>query len=169
MTAAVTAAERDRIRQLHAQGLSCNAIATEIGRGSSTVSRLAKDMGLAFDRRATQAATVAKVADARARRAQLMTDFLDDAQRLRHQLWAPHEYIDHGGKEFTEARWTQNEPTAADKLRLMQAATTAVNASLRLDQRDGDGSVDQAVSLLGSLFTNLTHRHADTAPADSAD
>lgn len=164
--AAVTDAERQRIRQLHAQGLSCNAIATEIGRGSSTVSRLAKDMGLAFDRRATQAATVAKVADARARRAQLMTDFLDDAQRLRQQLWVPHQYVDHGGKEFTEARWTQPEPTAVDKLRLMQAATTAANASLRLDARDGDGSAESVGSLLGSLFDNLVAKHGDTPPSD---
>lgn len=162
----VTDTERQQVATLHAAGCSRNDIAAQLGRSGATISKIATDLGLSFDRSAVQAATVAKVADARARRAQLMTDLLDDARRLREQLWAPHEYIDHGGKEFTEARWTQSEPTAADKLRLMQAATTAVNASLRLDQRDGDGSVDQVGSLLGSLFDTLRDRHPESAAAD---
>jgi hypothetical protein len=164
--AALTPAERDRIRQLHGQGLSRNAIATEIGRGVATVSRVAKDLGLSFDRSATQAATQAKVADAKARRAQLMQDLLHDAHKLRSQMWQQCEYIDHGGKDFVEARWWQPEPTPADKLKLMQAARAALDGSLRLDAHDGDGSIEQVGSLLGSLFDTLRDRHPESAAAD---
>lgn len=156
--------DRDLVRQLHEAGLARNDIAREIGRSPSTVSKLAKELGLSFDRSKTQVATAAKVADAKARRARLQLDLLADAERLRQQLWQEHEYIDHGGKEFIEARWTQPEPTSADKLKLMQAAKLALDGSLRLDQHDGDGSNETVGSLLGSLFDNLVTKHAEPEP-----
>ena len=134
----VTDAERQRIIELHAAGKSRNDIAAEIGRAPSVVSRTAAQLGLSFDRSATKAATAAKVADAKSRRAALLLNLLSDAERLREQIWSPHEYVDHGGKDFDEARWTQHEPTAADKLKLMQAAGIAVDKSLRLEQHDAD-------------------------------
>jgi hypothetical protein len=131
--------ERRKIRDLHAAGLSRNAIAKEIGRSGSTVSVAAKEMGLSFERgHEVEAATKAMVADAKTKRAELMNTLLDDAARLRAQIWEPHEYRAHGGRDFIEQRWTQEEPTSADKLKLMQAATIAVDRSLRLDLHDSD-------------------------------
>lgn len=165
--AAITDAEREQVRQLHARGLGRNQIAAELGRSVSTISGVAKQLGLSFDRSKTAAATAVKVVDAKAKRAQLMQDLLNDAARLRAELWQPHEYIDHGGKDFVEARWTQPTPSSADKLKLMQAARQALDGSLRLDQHDGDGSIEQVGSLLGALFDGIIGRHADTPPADS--
>lgn len=165
----LTRHDSDRVRQLHAAGLARNDIAREIGRSPSTVTKLARELGLAFDRTATAAATHAKVLDAKAKRAALMNDYLDDAQRLRQQLWEPHEYRDHGGKDFVEARWTQPEPTAADKLKLMQASTTAAHSSLRLDLHDGDASIEQVGSLLGGLFDSLRARHPEDELPATAD
>lgn len=131
--------ERRRIRELHAAGLGRNDIAREMDRSGSTISKIATELGLSFERGPeVEAATAARVADAKARRAELMNRLLDDATRLRAQIWEPHEYIDHGGRDFTEARWTQDEPSPADKLKLMQAATIAVDRSLRLDLHDSD-------------------------------
>lgn len=163
--AAVTDQERERVRQLHAQGLGRNQIAIELGRSAGTVTAIAKQLGLSFDRAATRAATVAKVRDVKALRAQLMQDLIDDARRLREQIWQPHEYIDHGGRDFSEARWTQPEPSPADKLKLMQAARQALDGSLRLDQHDGDGTAETVGSLLGSLLDDLVGRHGEQ-PAD---
>lgn len=161
----LTEDEADRVRKLHAQGLSRNQIAKEIGRSWSSVTKLAKQLGLTFDRSKTHLAVVAHQIDAKAKRARLMQDLLDDAARLRAELWQPHEYIDHGGKDFVEARWTQPTPSSADKLKLMQAARQALDGSLRLDQHDGDGTAETVGSLLGSLLDDLVGRHGEQ-PAD---
>lgn len=95
----VSAEERARLRQLHAKGLGRNAIAAELGRSAGTVTKLAAEMGLSFDRAPTVAATAAAKADAAALRAALNLDYLADAQRLRQQVWQPHEYVDHGGRQ----------------------------------------------------------------------
>lgn len=166
--AAITDAERKQVRQLHARGLGRNDIARELGRSVSTITAVAKQLGLSFDRSMTAAATAAKVADAKARRAALQLDLLGDAEKLRAQLWVEHEYIDHGGKDFNEARWTQPEPTAADKLKLMQAAKLALDGSLRLDLHDADNGAGEATSMLdalaaglGAAYEQLKNRNAD--------
>jgi len=84
----VTDAERERVRALHAQGLNCREIADEIGRARSTVSVIARDLGLSFDRAQTQQATAARQVDARARRAELANLALDDAHEMRRRALA---------------------------------------------------------------------------------
>jgi len=140
----VTDQDREQIKQLHAEGLGCNQIADRLNRSASTIGRLARELGLPFDRSRVIAATRAAVADARARRADLALVLLDDATRLRAQIWEPHEYIDHGGRDFTEARWTQHEPSPQDKRNLMLAAATAIDRVLKLDLHDrgDDGGAD---------------------------
>lgn len=80
MAAAVTVADRDQVRRLHAEGKSRNTIAREMGRSASTVSKIARELGLAFSGGArVAAATEARRADAAARREQLADDSLDGA------------------------------------------------------------------------------------------
>lgn len=65
---------------MHAEGLSRNAIARELGRGAATVSKIAAAEGLSFSGGArVAAATDARRADAAARREQLADDALDGA------------------------------------------------------------------------------------------
>jgi transposase-like protein len=168
----ITEDDKRRVRDLHAAGESRNAIAEAIGRSGASVSKIAKELGLSFDRSKVKAATEAKVADARARRAALQLNLLADAERLRTQLWQPHRYIDHGGKEFVRVEWTQDEPSPTDKLKLMQAATTAANTSMRLDDHDTVGDdVDEAKSMIGALAAGLQaaydHMEAE-GPAEDA-
>jgi hypothetical protein len=163
----LTQAERDRIRELHTQGRSRNAIAAELGRGVASISRAAKDMGLSFDRRATQAATAAKVIDAKAKRVAEMNALLDDAKRLRLQLFAPCTIHAFGGKENTYNQAQIEQPLFADQAKIMQAYGTAIEKSLRLDAHDGDGSIEQVGSLLGNLFDSIRGRVGeDQAAAD---
>lgn len=84
----ITDHDRDQVRQLHAQGKNRNAIAREIGRAQSTVSKIARELGLTFDRSRTAKATEAKVADAKERRAELATLALDDAHAMRARALA---------------------------------------------------------------------------------
>jgi hypothetical protein len=162
----LTTEDTDRVRELHAQGLTRNAIAIEIGRSAGTVTKLARELGLSFDRAATQAATAAKVADARARRATLMHELLVDAEQLRRQLFAPCKVHAFGGKDNTYNEADLERPPFRDQRDIVQAVSVAVNTSLRLDQHDGDGSIEQVGSLLGSLFDTLRDRHPESAAAD---
>ena len=146
-----TTDDEQTLRQLHADGITLTAIAKHLGRDKGSVSRKAAKMGLTWDRSATAAATQAKVLDAKARRAQLKLNLLDDATRLREQLWKPAHYIDHGGKDFDRVEWTQDEPTYADKLKLVQAVSAAIGSYDRLEKLDGDGGVADAVGMLDKI------------------
>lgn len=151
----VTQADYDRVRELHGQGLSRNEIGRTIGRSGRTVSRIADQLDLSFDRTATRAATEAKKDDARAKRAALANALLDDAERLRQQLWQPAHYVDHGGKEFDRVDWTLSEPTFADKQKIMQSVGVAIDRAIKLDDYDADPGVDAAKSMLGALAAGL--------------
>lgn len=151
----VTRDDHDQVRELHGQGLSRNAIAKQLGRSGKTISEIAFKLGLTFDRTRTKAATAAKVADARQKRATLANALLDDAARLRQQLWEQADYVDHGGKEYFQVNWTLPEPTFADKLKLMQATGIAIDKAVRLDEYDADPGIDAAKSMLGALAAGL--------------
>lgn len=84
----VTDQERARVAQLHADGLNCRQIADEIGRARSTVSGIARALGLAFDRAQTETATTARQVDAKARRAQLADRALDTADEMERRALA---------------------------------------------------------------------------------
>lgn len=127
------------------EGLPRNEVARRAGLSGSTISGIAKAEGRTFDRSMIRSATEARTADLRARRAEIAAVLLEDAMRLRGQIWQPHEYIDHGGKDFNEARWTQDEPSPADKLKLMQAAASALGRHLNLEQHDADAGDKPAV------------------------
>lgn len=148
--------ERQRIRDLHAAGLGRNAIAEELSRSGSTISKAAADMDLSFERgEEVASATAAKVADAKARRALLMHELLDDAEKLRGQLFAPTTIHSFGGKENTYNSQNVEQPLFRDQRDIMQSVSTAITASIRLDQHDADGGADGAKSMLGALAAGL--------------
>lgn len=65
-----------------------------MGFSRTTVSRHSKHLRLVFDQRQTKAATKAVQVTAKARRAILELQLLEDAERLREQIRLPHEYIE---------------------------------------------------------------------------
>lgn len=92
-TTPVSVAELEQIRVLHARGESCEAIAAALGRNKSTVSRQCRKLGLSFDRSATKAATDAKQADNKSRRAKFAAEMLDDIERLRERAWSAYKVV----------------------------------------------------------------------------
>jgi hypothetical protein len=150
----VTDDDRARILELHAQGVTRNDIARQTGRSAATVTKTVHAAGLTFDRASTKAATEARKTDLAERRSQLELQLLEDASRLRAQIWQPHTYIDHGGKDFVQVTWTQDEPSPADKLKLMQSASTAIDRSLKISDHNS-GRRDEATT---SLLSELGHR-----------
>ena len=143
----VTPEELDTLRELHAQGHGRNEIARRMGRSSRTISVYAAEMGLSFDRTATEEATRARKADLEEKRVILADALTDDALRLSSQLWQPATVFNIGGKDNTYTEEHVPEPPAADKRALMAAATAAAAQSLRLVPPEADteglAAVDQ--------------------------
>lgn len=144
-----------QLATLHAENLSVRGIGERMGFSRNTISRHAKRLGLSFNREQTKAATAAVQADAKAKRARLELQLLDDAEKLRSQMWEPATYIDHGGKDFIKVEWTTTQPTPADKLKLMQAASAALDRSIKIAQLDSDNGAAGAISMLEGLAKQL--------------
>jgi AraC-like DNA-binding protein len=155
----VTDADRRLVAELHAEGLSRNEIARRIHRSGRTVSRIADELGLSFERgEQVQAATEARKVDARSRRARLALALLEDAERLRQQLFAACTVWNFGGKDNSFESQLIDEPSFRDKREIMSAIGIAIDRSVRLDEYDSGASVGQVVSLLESLAQGLTAR-----------
>jgi len=146
-----TPAEDDRFRAPHDTETPVRKIAETLGRPRSTVAYRLKRLGLTSTRTKTAAATAANVADAKARRARLQLELLDDAERLRGQMFAPTKVFNFGGKDNTYAEANLTEPTFTDKLKVMQAVGIAVDRHIRLDEHDTGTGATAAASMLDRL------------------
>ncbi|MFC8432240.1 helix-turn-helix domain-containing protein [Streptomyces sp. NPDC057253] len=135
----VTDQERERVRQLHAEGKGRNEIATELGRSGRTISEIAKGLGLSFSRAAeVRQATEVRQADLADRRAALAQRLQDVAERELEKVNAPHTYWDWGGKDHDFDTYDAPEPTPADKRALMGVVATAIDRSLKLSPAEQD-------------------------------
>lgn len=158
----VTDAERQRVRELHAEGKGRNEIAEILGRGGRTISTIAKDLGLSFSRAAeVRQATEIRQADLAARRAAFALTLQDIAEREAAKINAPHTYWDWGGKDHDFDTYDAPEPTPGDKRALMGLVATAVDRSLRLSPPKEEGGAGEVGSLLTNLFDQLRARHGD--------
>ncbi|GGN86319.1 hypothetical protein GCM10010112_67720 [Actinoplanes lobatus] len=151
----ITQQERDRIFALHSDGLSCAAIAREIGRGKTSVARHAALMGLSFDRFLVAEATEARIVDAKARRVALMHRLLDEAERLLDRANKPYKVwrLSNEGDLLTGML---DLPDARDQRDLVQAAATAIDKSLRLEDHDRDTGNADDKSMLTDLREGLS-------------
>lgn len=167
-TVPVSDAERDRIKILHARGESAGAIAKQLGRSQSTITRQCKAMGLSFDRSATAEAVQAHVVDAKARRASLSEAFLANAERLNAQMFeACEDMAPVGGMEPCVLRWNRNEPSFADKEKIARGAGVLADKHMKLAEFDTtDEGAAEARSMLGRLFSSLAEAVSETPPGD---
>jgi hypothetical protein len=142
---------RGRVTALHAAGMGRNQIARELGLSTATVSRIAAAEHLKFDRAATAAALEARQIDLKARRVELKGLLLEDAHKLRKQLWEPARLVAFGGKDNTINEVTLAEPQFVDKKNIMAAVGIAIDRFEKLDARDSGNDTDSARSLLSEL------------------
>lgn len=159
----------DQVRALHAGGMGCNEIAREVGVAPATVSVFCANAGLTFDREQTRAATRARQADLALRRAELQAGLLEDAEKLRAQLFAPTVVFAFGGKDNTYESRPVDQPPVRDQRDLVHAVSTAVNASLRLADHDQDADVGDARSMLGDLARGLTAAYQAMGGTDGSE
>lgn len=144
--------ELDEIRALHAEGKSCRQIAHEIRRSFSSVSRHCRDMGLTFDKARTAEATEVRVTANRAKRAELETRLLDEAQSLLDQLHEPH-LIYNWSKDNDYAEQELDEPDVGAKATLVRAAGVAIDKAIKLSETDkATAEAAAGKSMVGALF-----------------
>lgn len=134
---------------------SRNQIARDHGVSPSTVSKIAREEHKEFDRTKVIHATRAKQADNRARRAQLASDLLADAEKLRKQLWEPTTIGAFGGRDGEWHTAEVEEPPFSDKRAILSSVQTAMRTSAELEKVDATGSTDGAMSMLGKLAAGL--------------
>lgn len=144
----LTSEERAKVLELHAAGKGRNDIAREVGVALATVTKIVHGEGLTFDRTATKAATEAAKADARARRSELSAALLEDAHRLREQLWQPTKIYNFGGKDNTYIERNVDQPPFESQLKIVQAAGSALTKHLDIERHDADTHAAAARSML---------------------
>ena len=110
-----------------------------LGIPKGTVTRWAKEAGVetvsvSTTREATQAASVY----AKSRRQELTGLLLEDAHRLREQLWQPSRLVNFGGKDNTLAETMLDEPLFVDKKNIMSAVGMAVDRVMKLEAVDSN-------------------------------
>ncbi|MFE5912076.1 helix-turn-helix domain-containing protein [Streptomyces wedmorensis] len=164
----ITDKDRDQVRALHAEGKSRNDIARQLQRSPSTVSKLAADLGLTFDRAPeVAAATNVRKADLAARRAAMAETLQDVAEREIAKMTQPHLYWEWGGKDHKYDERMQPEPTPADRRTMMATASAALDRSLKLVPPKDDGAAESR-SVVGDLIAGLigdyTARHGAPPP-----
>lgn len=164
----ITETDRRAVRRHHAAGMTRNDIARKLKRSPSTVSKLAVEMGLTFDRAAEVAtATAVRKADLDARRTEMAHRLHDVAERELGRMTQPTLYWEWGGKDHTYAQKEQPEPTPADRRTMMATAGAALDRSLKLLPPKVDPG-EQGRSVVGELMAGLARdyvaRHGGPPP-----
>lgn len=159
---AITDEQRADVLRRARAGEHRNQIAKATGVSAGSVTNITKAAGVSFDRTATEQAVRSRKVDLAARRAELELDLLEDARRLRLQLFEPIEYRELGSWRNSEGaggsewhQYTREQPVPADQLKLLQAVQVAVNTSQRIADSAGDGDTEDAKAMLVQLFGML--------------
>lgn len=177
----ITDEQRAQVLRLARDGnLSRNQIAKDTGVSAGSVTNITKAAGISFDRTATEQAVKSRKADLAARRTELQLQMLEDAARLRLQLWAPATYRElgkfsdakgqggTGGASWTEVvTWTQPQPNVADQLKLVQATSLAITTEAKMAAAAGDTDTEQGKAMLVQLFGMLDAEWRDLQAADA--
>lgn len=178
----LTASEQRLIREEHAAGTSCNAIARTLGRSASTVSRYAREQGLTWDAGRTAAATEAKQATNRERRAELVRRLYNRADAILDRLEAEQFKVvgftagEFGGKAVVTEIDADAIPGTEERA-LTGMVVNALVAAAKLEQVDaGQAGSAEAKGILGNLadalqsaYGQLAHTHTPTADATRAE
>ena len=145
----VTDELRAKVAKLHADGISRNGIARELGIGPATVTRITQAAGLAFDTSNSRKATQAKINKADRGRAEAISRFYEQAHVALDRLNRPRAWktIMRGsmGAEYAERL---GFIPARDLREIMDAASKAAFCAAKLEQLDAGASITKVKGLL---------------------
>ncbi|PWC05399.1 helix-turn-helix domain-containing protein [Agromyces badenianii] len=142
--------ERARVIALVKAGKSRNDIARETGLGAATVSRIAKAVGLSFDRSKTAAATEARKVDLAAERIRLLERMLANGHAAMETVEGPVVVYNFGGKDNTYREKRFAKAPLALRKDAQTTAGIAFDKATRIVEKD-NGGLDQAVGVLDQI------------------
>lgn len=152
----VEAAIRERARELIEQGLPRNAIARELMIAPSSVTKIAQEEGLSFERATmTAAAVAARQADLKARRLEIIDELVSKAQDHLVAIDQPFLAFSFGGRDNTYEEHELDRAPTGDILNLHRAASLALKDARELARDDDDEGVAEAESMLMNLILEL--------------
>jgi transposase-like protein len=148
--------ERARVAELHGQGWSRNAIARDLDRSLSVVTKIARSQDLSFDREQTKAATAARQTDLKALRTATMERLLTIANEQLDRIGEEALVYAFGGKDNDYSEHKLDRPPPGDVRNLMTAAAIAIDKHVVLDRHDTDSGAAEAIGVLGKFMSGLT-------------
>jgi len=164
------------VYRLHGEGFGRNEIAARVQISRTTVTAICHKAGLRFDGGVADIATAARQARIKALRAELELLALEDAYRLRQQLWEPTTHFElgkfGGGQEAMYSEWVERElpqPLPADQLKIVHAAGLSAGASLKLAEANRETGTDQAKSMIVGVVDGLRGLFKDAQEEESAE
>ncbi|MEU6651289.1 hypothetical protein ABZ904_18050 [Streptomyces sp. NPDC046900] len=165
MARTFSAEDEETLRQLHADGVSRNEIARQMGWAVGTVTNHARRLGLNFDREAVRAATDARQIDLRAMRQREIEGALELAQEARERALSQYELtgFDHLG---TPVSRILRRPPAREFKDFTTAHSSAMTTVTKLEAVDKESGVDTAKGALGSLGAVLTALYGQPEVSD---
>ncbi|GII98377.1 hypothetical protein CLV28_0700 [Sediminihabitans luteus] len=141
--------------------------AKQLGRTLAAVARRRRDLGITSDRTRTAAATQAKVADAKARRAALELRALTRVEHLYDRLEARTFTTLIRGAGAAEEEATLPFVPPADERQIAATISQHLNASLRIAEHDADDGHTAVIGMIDAITTAITAA-ADAMPDPEA-
>ncbi|WP_100811774.1 helix-turn-helix domain-containing protein [Microbacterium sp. BR1] len=152
----VEANVRMRAIELIKSGMPRNAIARELSIAPSSVSRIAAEEELSFDRaNQTASATAARQHDLKVRRLELIDELMAKAADHIVAIDQPFLTFNIGGKDNVYTEHTLDRAPTGDILNLHRAASLAMKDARELIHDDDDEGVAEAESMLMNLILEL--------------
>lgn len=140
-----------RARELYDKGLSCNAIAKELGVSVSTISGWAKREGLSFDQSATEDAVRVRRNSRAARRADIIDRLYDRTEAILDRLEADtFDTLVPSGMGAMSTESLAYVPSTDEK-NLASSINMYLERAARLELADDGDGVAEADSMLGRL------------------
>lgn len=152
----VEADVRARAIELIRASMPRNAIARELQIAPSSVSKIATEEGLSFDRaNQTASATAARQHDLKVRRLELIDELMAKAADHLVAIDQPFLAFSFGGKENEYNEHELERAPTGDILNLHRAASLAMKDARELIRDDDDQGVAEAESMLMNLILEL--------------
>jgi hypothetical protein len=123
-----------------------SVVARKFGVSQSAVARIGQEAGIVRrplstgQKKSQRMATEAVKLEARRRRAEMSLALIDDAEKLRRQLFEPSMAFDFGGKDFAYVEHQLKQPDARSQQSIAIAMAVCLDKSLALERFDFEAS-----------------------------